>query len=123
LRRRIDPAIPVRAEVPLPIPGDLRAWDASIDGLLDETGVPRDLPVEVETRFVDAQAQLRRIALKMRDGGVEHILLVLADTPSNRRAVAAVWAVIQARFPISGRSALAAIAAGRYPGGSALVFI
>jgi transcriptional regulator with XRE-family HTH domain len=123
LRGRIDPAVPMRLEVPLSIPGDLRAWDASVDRLIDQTGRRRDLRVEVETRFSDAQAQLRRIVIKMRDDNVDRVLLVLADTPANRRAVAGASAVIAAMFPVPRRSALAALAVGRYPGGSSLVFI
>jgi transcriptional regulator with XRE-family HTH domain len=123
LRGRTDPGVPMRLEVPLSIPGDLRAWDASVDRLIDQTGRRRDLRVEVETRFSDAQAQLRRITIKMRDDNVDHVLLALADTPANRRAVAGASAVIAAMFPVSGRSALAALAEGRYPGGSSLIFI
>lgn len=123
LRRRLDTTIRIRLEVPLPIPGDQRAWDASIDHLLDASGRHRDLRVEVETRVIDAQAQLRRLTLKLRDGQAEHVLLVIADTPANRRAVAALMPSIGPMFPISGRSALAALSQGRYPGGSSLLFI
>lgn len=123
LRRQISPAIQVRIEVPLPLPGDLRAWDASLDSLIEGGGRRRSLRVEVETRITDAQAQIRRIALKMRDAQVDHVLVVVADTPANRRAVSAAWAAIGSMFPISRRTALSALAEGRYPGGSSLVFI
>jgi hypothetical protein len=113
----------MRLEVPLPIVGDRRAWDVWLADLIDDVGRRRGMPVEVESRIGDAQAQMRRLTLKMRDAEVDHVLLVVADTPANRRAVAAAWIVLGVMFPISARKALAALAAGRYPGGSCLVFI
>ena len=122
LRARLGPGVKLRLEVPLPLAGDLRAWDACLSGLHGRDH-QRDLPAEVETRIADAQAQIRRLTLKMRDAGVDHVLLVVADTPMNRRAVAAAGTAVSAMFPVSGRRALAALAAGRYPGGSSLIFV
>ena len=84
LRRRLAPTLTMRTEVPIPVEGDLRAWDAVI-AAFEPAAEP--LHAEAETRLYDAQAQLRRIALKARDTGVEAVLLVLADTPRNRAAV------------------------------------
>jgi transcriptional regulator with XRE-family HTH domain len=123
LRSHIPPSVTVRLEVPLPIVGDRRAWDVWLGGLVDEVGRTRGIPVDVETRIADAQAQLRRITLKLRDAGEDDVLLVVADTPANRRAVAPTWNVLSGLFPVSARKALAALALGRYPGGSSLVFI
>ena len=123
LRARLHPGIRVRVEVPLPNAGDLRAWDIWLAGLVDSVGEQREMPAEVETRINDLQAQIRRLTLKMRDGGAEHVLLVVADTPANRSAVAAARSAISGMFPISQRKALLALAAGRYPEGSSLVFI
>ncbi len=123
LRPRVHASVSIRLEVPLPMIGDRRAWDAWLADLVNEFDRPRTMPVEVETRIGDAQAQMRRLTLKMRDAEVEHVLLVVADTPTNRRAVAAAWHVLAGMFPISARKALAALAAGRYPGGSSLIFI
>ncbi len=81
------------------------------------------LHVEAETRLTDYQAQTRRIMLKARDAGVQHVLLVLADTRNNRAAVAAAGSAITELFPVSARRALAALAAGEHPGGSAIVFL
>jgi hypothetical protein len=81
--------VTVRLEVPLPIVGDRRAWDVWLRKLVDTDGVHRELPGEIETRIVDTQALVRKMTLKMRDAGVEVVLLVVADTPSNRHAVAA----------------------------------
>ena len=123
LRLRVHPRVPFRLEVPLPIVGDLRAWDAWLGDLIDDDGRRRNLPTEAETRVVDAQATVRRLTLKMRVGGVDAVLVVVADTPMNRRAIAAAWPAIAPQFPVSARKALAALAEGRYPGGSSLIFI
>jgi hypothetical protein len=93
-----------------------------LDHLLDEHGRPRGLPVEVETRIEDVQAQFRRIALKLRDAELDAVLVVVGDTPSNRRAVAASRSALAGMFPVSPRMAFAALAEGRHPGGSSLVF-
>jgi hypothetical protein len=123
LRHRLHPRVSVRLEVPLPRPGDRRAWDAWLGGLIDDAGGIVDLPTEAETRITDLQAQVRRLTLKMRDGGEDAVLLVIADTPMNRRAIASAWASISGMFPVTPRKAMAALADGRYPGGSSLVFI
>lgn len=81
------------------------------------------MPVEGETRIIDAQGQIRRITLKMRDSGIDHVLLVVADTPAHRQAVVSAQVIIAESFPISARKAVAALAAARHPGGSALLFI
>ena len=120
LRGRIHPHLGFRSEVPLPIQSDQRAWDAMIERL---SGVASMLPVDAETRLVDGQAQLRRITLKLRDSGLDHVLVVVADTRRNRDAVTAAASTILPDFPISPRRAMAALAAGEHPGGSALVLL
>jgi transcriptional regulator with XRE-family HTH domain len=120
LRVRLAPTLVMRTEVPLRIEGDLRAWDAVISGF---EPVADPLHAEGETRLHDAQAQQRRIALKARDPGVDTVLLVVADTPRNRTAVRLAGSMISDEYPISPRFALASLAAGRHPGGSALVFV
>ena len=120
LRKRLAPALTLRTEVPLPIDGDLRAWDAVI-GAFEPVADP--LHVEAETRLYDVQAQLRRIALKARDAGVDVVLLVLADTPRNRAAVDAAGAAVVDTYRVPARDALRALRTGRHPGGSALIFV
>jgi transcriptional regulator with XRE-family HTH domain len=120
LRARLAPGLVMQTEVPLHIEGDLRAWDAVIGGFRPAAGL---LHVEGETRLYDAQAQFRRIALKARDDGVDMVLLVVADTPRNRTSVRAAGSMITEAYPISARAALASLAAGRRPLGSALVFV
>ncbi|HLO35109.1 MAG TPA: helix-turn-helix transcriptional regulator, partial [Candidatus Deferrimicrobium sp.] len=83
LRARLHPSLRRATEVPLPIEGDLRAWDAVI------RGDGWRLPVEAETVIDDLQALERRLALKARDGGIDHVILLVAGTRRNRRALAA----------------------------------
>lgn len=104
-----------RTEVPLDIPGDLRAWDEVLDG----SGW--SLPLEAESRLRDIQALNRRVALKSRDGGVERIVLLVADTRHNRRVLRLFAAEFAAAYPVPGRVALAALRAGRRPDGSAII--
>jgi transcriptional regulator with XRE-family HTH domain len=119
---RLDPRLLFRHEVLVPMPGDQRAWDGWVSGFVDRvrnTG----LPIDAESRLHDVQALLRRLAIKARDTGVDDLLLVVADTRANRAAVAGAAELLTTMFPISQRRALAALAAGRHPGGSALVLL
>jgi transcriptional regulator with XRE-family HTH domain len=115
LRARLHPSLVLLTEVPLPIPGDRRAWDAVIRGL------GWHMPVEAETRPRDMQALDRRIALKLRDGGFDKILLLLLDSAANRRLLRS--GAMPSRLVVDGRSALARLAEGRDPGGSAVVLL
>ena len=120
LRARLPKHLLFRTEVPLPSVGDQRAWDAYISRLV---GIADVLPVEAETRLVDGQAQFRRISLKLRDSGLEHVLVVLADTRRNRDVLRSASSILSGDFPVSPRRALAALSAGHHPGGSAIVLI
>jgi hypothetical protein len=120
---RLDDSLMIRYEVPLPVPGDLRAWDAWISAFVDQPEGRVGLAVDAETRVHDVQALLRRLSLKMRDSELTDVLLVLADTRSNHAAVAGAADLLGSMFPVSARRALAALADGRHPGGSALIFI
>lgn len=117
LRIRLAPGLGWRTEVPLPNPGDLRAWDALISG----DGIR--IAVEAETRATDGQALERRLALKKRDGGVDRLILLLADTRLNRRFAREAWPLLTERFPVPGREALRALGQGRDPAGDVLIFL
>ena len=106
-----------RAEAPVAGHGDQRAWH----GQLTRSGLV--VATEMETRLRDIQALQRRIELKRRDGVVDRMLLVVADTRANRDAIAAAADVLGAAYPVSARVALAALAAGRDPGGDALIVL
>jgi len=104
-------------EVPIPIPGDRRAWDA-----VATVGGTR-FAVEAETRLRDLQALERRIALKQRDGDIEIVVLVVNDTVTNRRALADQRETLRGRFPQDGRGILLALRAGRAPVASGIVVL
>jgi transcriptional regulator with XRE-family HTH domain len=115
-RLRLHPTLRWHTEVPLPMPGDRRSWDAVTGGSGWRAGV------EAETVIDDTQALERRLALKRRDGGVDHVILLIADTPRNRRALAAAPAAFS-NLPLETRHILGALAAGRDPGGSGIVIL
>lgn len=120
LRARLHADLTMRTEVPLPLDGDPRAWDAMIAGFREPAA---KLPTEAETRIHDFQAQTRRIMLKCRDAGFDHVLLAIAATRTNRLAIREAGPAVAELFPISARLALGALAVGEHPGGSALVFL
>jgi transcriptional regulator with XRE-family HTH domain len=117
LRAALHPSLAWATEVPLPIPGDRRAWDALIRGTGWRYGV------EAETHPTDAQALCRRLELKRRDGDVDGVLLVLPDTRHTRLFLAAAADLLAASFPEPGSRALRALANGVYPGGSAILIL
>jgi hypothetical protein len=115
-RHELHPSLRWHTEVPFPDPGDLRAWDAV-------TG--RDgwrAGVEAETVIDDTQAVDRKLALKKRDGLVDHVILLVADTPRNRRALAAAGSAF-ADLPLRTREVLAALRAGSEPEESGIVIL
>ena len=116
-RAHVHRSISWATEVPLPIAGDLRAWDALLGGRGWRYGV------EAETAPRDAQALNRRLQLKSRDGGVDGVLLVLRDSRSSRRFVREAAIELGPSFPQSGVRAMELLRAGVDPGGSAIVFV
>src|SRR4029450_3620233 len=84
LRGRLHPSLRWRTEVPLPREGDLRAADAEIRGPPPARWRMR---VEAETRITDGQALERKLGLKVRDDPGGHLILLVADTRANRRAL------------------------------------
>jgi transcriptional regulator with XRE-family HTH domain len=105
------------AEVPLGIVGDRRAWDEVVSG--------RDwsMAVEAETRLRDLQALQRRLALKLRDGRRDRLILLVADSRHNRHVLRLAGDSLRASFPIPGREALAALEQARSPSDSAVVLL
>jgi hypothetical protein len=64
----------------------------------------------------DVQAQTRRAALKQRDGGLDRMILLIADTRHNRAALATCRASLRETFPLDNRAILNAFRAGTIPG-------
>ena len=79
--------------------------------------------MEAETRARDSQALERRLALKLRDGGVDHVILLLADTRNDRAFVRGLGAGFRDAFPVPGRVAIARLSAGEDPRGSAIILL
>jgi hypothetical protein len=102
---------------PLPIPGDQRAWD----GLVSVAG--RRYGVEAETAPRDAQALVRRLQLKIRDGAVDGVILVVSTSRGAADFVAGARPALAPMLPIPGRRALELLGVGVDPGGSSLVTI
>jgi len=117
LRVRCHPALVWRTEVPMAIPGDRRAWDATVSATTWSSGV------EAETALADLQALDRRLALKERDGGMDRAILLLLDSRRNRTASRTAGDVLRLRFPIESAAALDGLARGADPGGNALILL
>lgn len=99
----------------MPIPGDPRAWDATLQGRGWRVGV------EAETGPRDGQALIRRIELKRRDSGAEGAILLVPRTRRIALFMREAGPLLMTNFPIPGTEALERIAAGESPGGSAVV--
>jgi hypothetical protein len=117
LRDQLPAGTVVRTEVPIPILGDLRAWDLQIRLGSEIIGI------EAETRLSDVQALDRRIALKIRDSPVTLVMLLLADTTANRRTLAEHRDALRSGFPLDTRAILAALRTGRPPSASGIVVL
>jgi transcriptional regulator with XRE-family HTH domain len=117
LRARIGPAWSWQFEVPVPISRDRRAADA----VIRRNGVA--IMIEAYTRLADAQAQLRSVNLKLRDLGLSRMVVVVAGTHANRRALVIAAPVLASNFPLGTRATLVALAAGRDPGAHGLVVL
>lgn len=119
-RSRLHPSLRWQTEVPLPIEGDLRAWDAEIRG--HDPGRWR-ARVEAETRISDGQALERKLALKIRDDPDGQLILLVSDTRANRLAIPALASGLRELLPITQRAVMAALAIGRMPPGNGIVIL
>ena len=107
----------VVVEAPVPIAGDLRAADILLVG-----GATR-IAVEVITRLADLQAQVRAAQLKARDIGATRLILVIAGTLANRRALSAVRGALLDSFDLDTRRLMSELATGRDPGRDGIVVL
>lgn len=101
-----------RVEVPLPqVPDrpERRAWDAMV------YGGDRRTAVELEMRVRDAQAMIRRHALKRRDDPADGFLLVVAATRTNRRVLAEHAELFSDLPRLRTQRVLAALESGEHP--------
>ena len=116
-RVRLPNGSPWATEVPLPIPGDLRALDGWTR--LEK----RTIGVEAETRLDDLQALERRALLKKRDAALDVLILLVGDTGWNREVLSAHREAMRASFPLDTRAILAAISHGHGPAADGIVVL
>ena len=117
LRARLPAAAPWATEVPLPIPGDRRAFDAAT------TLRGARVVFEAETRLDDVQALERRLALKIRDSGGAVTIVVVADTHHNREVLALHREALRHLLPHDTRAVLAVLGQGAAPTRNGIVVI
>lgn len=97
--------------------GGQRSWD-----LLLRLGALL-VGVEAVTRVRDVQALVRHIRLRERDGGVDHVLLVLSDSVHNRALVGQLIEALGPRFATPPRDIRTALRQGRPVPGSGVVLM
>jgi transcriptional regulator with XRE-family HTH domain len=117
LRSCVRPPLEWRPEVRLPDDSD-RSWDSGI-------APPNELiGVEAETRITDGQSTWRKVQSKRADDPrVRHVILLVADTRNNRRAMALIRASLRGELPLDTRAVLRALREGVSPGASGIVFL
>ncbi len=120
LRVELHGSLGWQTEVPLPIHGDLRAWDALVSGQMPR---PWRARVEAETSIADGQALERRLRLKRRDDPDGHLILLVSDTRTNATALRALRPGLQDFLPATARSLLGALREGRDPARSGIVVL
>jgi transcriptional regulator with XRE-family HTH domain len=117
-RRLIGSGLVLRSEVPIGDLRDQRAWDATISRGSDRMEVAA---IEFESRLIDAQALVRRLNLKRRDGRIDRVIVVFLDRRANRRAIQAAESMLRAEFPLDGSAIRAALRSGRVPHASGIL--
>jgi hypothetical protein len=81
------------------------------------------IAIEAETRLRDLQALERRCQLKLRDGDVDRLILVVSDTANNRGMLDAYREVLRGTFPLDGRQIIPALRAGRAPAANGIIVL
>jgi transcriptional regulator with XRE-family HTH domain len=118
LEAMLAPPLAMRREVRLPIPGDLRAWDARIG---DGHG---SASLDAEARLGDLQALARRTALKERDDPAAGVVILVLNRTNHNRAVLAVHReALRAQFPLDGAAIARSFRAGRIPPAGGIILV
>jgi len=118
LEKVLAPPLRLHREVPIPIKGDLRAWDGrTSDG-------ERVASIEGEARLGDMQEMSRRIARKQRDDPrARVVILVVNRTAHNRRVLAMHRESLREQFLLDGAAILRALRSGRVPPASGILLL
>ena len=98
-------------------PGDPRAFDL----MMTRPGVR--VAHEFITQLRDVQGQVRPILRKASDGNVTALVLVVADTRANRRAINEAGPALRTVFPLGTRATLDSMRAGQAPPAAGLVVL
>lgn len=104
-------------EVPLPSPGDQRAWDALIRADDWRFGI------EAETAPRDAQALARRLELKRRDGQVDGVILLLRASRHTSAFLREAGDLLRSNLPASPDRTRQLLRAGARPTDSSIVLL
>jgi transcriptional regulator with XRE-family HTH domain len=116
--QRLRPPLQLRREVPMPIEGDLRAWDGMV------RGATNPFFSEGETHLGDVQALERRLRQKLRDDPRSDLLvLVVMRSEHNRAVLRDHREVLRDLLPLDGGAVLRALADGRPPAASGIVVL
>jgi hypothetical protein len=105
------------AEVLLPNPGDRRSWDLLLRLEAQRVGA------ELETRVRDVQRLVRHTRERERDGGVDHVLLVLSASAHKRRMLPKLLEALGREFATRPRLILRALREGRPVPGSGVILL
>jgi transcriptional regulator with XRE-family HTH domain len=97
--------------------GGQRSWDVLLRLGSHLVGV------EAVTRIRDVQALVRHTRLREREGGVEHILLVLSNSSHNRTLVGQLLEALGPRFATSPADIIRALKAGKPVPGSGVILL
>jgi transcriptional regulator with XRE-family HTH domain len=107
----------VTLEAALPVASDLRAVDVILEA------ASARIAVEVVTRIADLQALIRSLQVKARDIGATRLIIVVADTHANARALAGSRPMLASAFDLDTRRVMAYLAAGTDPGRDAIILL
>jgi hypothetical protein len=94
----------------------LRAIDVVLRG-------PCVIAVEIVTRLADIQAVVRSARVKQRDFGAGRLIIVVAGTHANRRALAVARPTLGSSFEMDSQRVLALLRGGTDPGRDAIVVL
>jgi len=100
----------------MPLSGDLRAVDVLLTGACT-------IVVEIVTRLADVQALIRAAQLKQRDIKADRLVIVVAATHANRRALEIARPSLASAFELNRYRVMQELAAGRDPGRDAIILL
>ena len=116
-RAKLPATIRFTTELPLRYDRDLRAWDGEV------AASNGSCKIEAETALHDLQATDRKIALKMADDRVAHVILLVSETRRNQRVLREYRELIRERYPLDTREVMGTLQGGQVPRRGGLVVL